>query len=334
MKAIVLHELGGPGQLRLEDVPEPTPAAGEVVVALAAAALNRRDLFITHGQYPGIVLPCVLGSDGAGTVTAKGEGVLDAPADEVVILPSLGWGDDPRAPLTSFSILGVPKNGTFAEQIAVPAENVFARPAHLTTEEAAALPLGGVTAYRALAVKGGVTAGERVLVTGAGGGVATLCVQFAAALGAEVWVTSGSSEKVDKAKELGAAGGLVTTAEDYPARLKGLSGSFDLVIDSIGGRWFRDFVRMTRQGGRIVSFGATAGPVPELVMPTLFLRHIDVLTTAMGNHDDFRGMLDLVTRKEIRPLVAARFPLAETVEALELMDAGTAMGKIVVGIPD
>ncbi len=121
-----------------------------------------------------------------------------------------------------------------------------------------------------------------MLVTGVGGGVATMCVQFAAALGAEVWVTSGSAEKVEKAKELGAAGGLATSAEDYAAQLKGLSGSFDLVIDSIGGKWFRDYVRMTRQGGRIVSFGATAGPVPELVMPTLFLRHIDVLDDRDG----------------------------------------------------
>lgn len=334
MKAIVLRELGGPRQLHLEDLPEPEPADGEVVVQLAAAALNRRDLFITHGQYPGIVLPCVLGSDGTGTVIGKADGVGDVPAGDVVILPSLGWGDDPRAPVTTFTILGVPKNGTFAEQIAVPAANVFAKPAHLGTEEAAALPLGGVTAYRALVTKGAVRAGERVLVTGVGGGVATMCVQFAAALGAEVWVTSGSAEKVERAKELGAAGGLATSAEDYGAQLKGLSGSFDLVIDSIGGKWFRDAVRMTRQGGRIVSFGATAGPVPELVMPTLFLRHIDVLTTAMGNHDDFRGLLDLVTAQRIRPLVAARFPLAETVEALELMDAGTAMGKIVIGIPD
>ncbi|MBM3677284.1 MAG: zinc-binding dehydrogenase, partial [Actinobacteria bacterium] len=240
MKAIVLRELGGPRQLSLEELPEPEPAEGEVVVRLAAAALNRRDLFITHGLYPGIVLPNVLGSDGTGAVIRSGEGADGAPAGDVVILPSLGWGDDPRAPLPSFTILGVPKHGTFAEQIAVPAENVFPKPAHLTVNEAAALPLGGVTAYRALVTKGGLRAGERVLVPGIGGGVATMCVQFAAALGAEVWVTSGRAEKVERAKELGAAGGLVTGSDDYPAQLKSLTGSFDLVVDSIGGALFKD----------------------------------------------------------------------------------------------
>jgi NADPH:quinone reductase-like Zn-dependent oxidoreductase len=226
MKAMVLRELGGPRQLHLEDLPDPEPGEGEVVVELTAAALNRRDLFVTHGQYPGIVLPCVLGSDGTGTVIAKADGVGDVPAGDVVILPSLGWGDDPRAPLTSFTILGVPKHGTFAEKVAVPAANVFAKPAHLTTDEAAALPLGGVTAYRALVTKGQVRAGERVLVTGVGGGVATMAVQFAAALGCEVWVTSGSQEKVEKAKELGAAGGVATAAEDYGAQVKRIGTAF------------------------------------------------------------------------------------------------------------
>lgn len=331
---MMLHELGGPASLRHEDVPEPAPGEGEVVVRLAAAALNRRDLFVTQGLYPGIVLPSTPGSDGAGVVTATGTGVDSALiGSEVVVDPALHWGDDPRIPGTGYSILGIPAPGTFAEQVRVPVENVFPKPAHLTMEEAAAIPLAGLTAYRALVTRGRVQAGEKVLIPGVGGGVATLLVRLTTTLGAQAYVTSGSDEKLEAATRLGASGGVNYRMEKWPAAMKELAGSFDLVLDCVGGPQFGDLLRLTRPGGRIVTIGATMGPVPELVLPMIFLKQLDVLGTAMGTPAEFAAMLDLFSRHELRPLIARRFPLAEAPAALELMESGAAMGKIVLEIP-
>ncbi len=333
MKAIVLHEKGGPAAVRYEDTTDPEPGHGEVAVRIHASALNRRDLYVTYGQYPGIKLPCILGSDAVGEIAAVGDGVALNVGATVLIDPTLGWGGDQRAPgPAGIRILGVPDRGTFAELVVVPEGNVHPVPAHLATDEAAALPLAGVTAYRSTVARGGAAPGVTMLVPGIGGGVATLCVQFAAALGARVFVTSTSDEKIAAAAELGAAGGVNTTADDWASQLKELAGPIDVVIDSIGGSLFKDYPRLLRIGGTIVSFGATAGPVPELVLPALFLKHIDVLGTAMGSPADFAGMLRLVDEHEIRPLVAARYPLSEARAALELMESGTPMGKIVLDV--
>src|ERR687894_3166996 len=184
MKSIRLHELEGPDELVYEEVPEPEPGPGETLVRLRAAALNRRDLFATQGQYPGVkpdILPKIPGSDGSGEVVARGEGA-EGPDEgtEVVINPALYWGDEPRHPGKEYRILGVPDDGTFAQFIRVPAENVFPKPSHLSHEEAAALPLAALTAYRALVTRGRVNEGETVVVPGIGSGIATLLVQMAA----------------------------------------------------------------------------------------------------------------------------------------------------------
>src|SRR5918999_1853982 len=159
MKAMVLHELGGPEKLSYEDVPEPGPGPGERVVRPPAAALNRRDVFVTRGQYPGAkpdALSVILGSDGSGEVVARGDGATGPDeGTEVVINPALYWGDDPRKAGKEYRILGLPEDGTFAQFVKVPAENVFPKPSHLSHEEAAAIPLGALTAYRALVTRGG-----------------------------------------------------------------------------------------------------------------------------------------------------------------------------------
>src|SRR5918997_6497734 len=178
MKAMVLHELGGPDQLSYEDVPEPEPGPGETVVRLRAAALNRRDVFVTQGQYPGAkpdALPIILGSDGSGEVVARGEGA-GGPDEgtEVVINPALYWGTDPAKPGKEYRILGLPDEGTFAQFVKVPADHVFPKPSHLSHGEAAAVPLAGLTAYRALVTRGGLREGETVVIPGVGGGGGTL----------------------------------------------------------------------------------------------------------------------------------------------------------------
>src|SRR5215813_13018182 len=191
MKAIVLRELGGPENLRLEEVADPRPNANEVVIKLKAAALNHRDLFIRVGKYAGIRLPIILGSDGAGEVIEAGTDVDRSLIGQAVIInPSLDWGDDERAQGPAFRILGLPDDGTYAQLVKVPAAKVHAKPSALSFEEAAAIPLAGLTAYRAVATRAKVQAGETVLVTGIGGGVASFVLLIAKHFGARVFVTS------------------------------------------------------------------------------------------------------------------------------------------------
>lgn len=197
MRAVRLHEIGGPQNLVVEEIPRPEPADGEVLVRIRAAAFNRRDVFIAQGLYPGIKLPVTLGSDGAG--------VLESSGAEVVIDPMLGWGDDPNVwdPKSS-SLLGMPRDGTFADYVAVPSGNVHPKPPSLSMEEAAAIPLAGLTAYRATFTRAGLRAGETILIPGVGGGVQTFVLLFAKKIGARTVVTSGDDAKLERAKALGA----------------------------------------------------------------------------------------------------------------------------------
>jgi NADPH:quinone reductase-like Zn-dependent oxidoreductase len=336
MKAIVLREFGGPEQLRYEEVPDPTPGRGEVVVRLKAAALNRRDYFITINQYPGIRLPAIPGSDGAGIVVAVGEGVDNvAVGSEVVINPTLNWGDNPRVQGPDFQILGVPTDGTYAQLVKVPAENVFPKPEYLTWEEAAALPLAALTAFRALITRGRLQPGETVFIPGIGGGVATFLLQIAVAAGARVFVSSRSDEKIERALQLGAAGGVNVNSEKWVKELQErMEEQADLCVDSVGGDTFSQLIRIAKPGGRIVTFGATRGPVPNLVMPLIFLKQLDILGSTMGNAEEFEQMLSFFKKHEIRPVIDRSFPLEQASEALKRMQAGDQFGKILLEIPE
>lgn len=334
VKAIVLNETGGPEQLKYEETADPIAGSGEVIVRLHMAALNRRDVFITYGQYPGIQLPATPGSDGAGEVIDTGVGVDEhLIGREVVINPGLHWGDNPRVNGRSFTILGVPTNGTYAQLVKVPVDNVYEKPDYLSWEEAAAIPLGALTAYRSLVTRGNVQAGETVAIPGAGGGVATFLVQIAAALGANVYVTSSEDEKISKAKALGAVGGVNYKSEHWIKDLKVITGGVDLSVDSIGGNNFEALVSLANPGSRIVSFGATAGTVPNLVMPKVFLKQLDILGTTMGNPQEFGDMLNFFQKHQIRPALDETFPLEAAAKAQRRMEKGENFGKILLEIP-
>jgi NADPH:quinone reductase-like Zn-dependent oxidoreductase len=251
----------------------------------------------------------------------------------VVINPALYWGDDPRKPGKEYRILGLPDDGTFAQFVKVPAENVFPKPSHLSHEEAAALPLGALTAYRALVTRGKVEQGETVVVPGVGSGVATLVVQMAAALGARVFVTSGSDEKIEKAKEFGAEGGVNYNSEDWSKELKSMAGDVDLSVDLAGGEAFNALVSLAKPGGRIVAVGATAGPTPKAMTIRIALKHLDVLGTAMGTNEEFGAMLDLYAEHGLRPTINETYALEETAAAMQYMEEGKGIGKIVLEIP-
>ena len=337
MKAVVLHELEGPESLRYEDVEDPEPSSGEIVVRLRNAALNRRDVFVTQGMYPGAkpdALPIILGSDGSGEVAAKGDGA-EGPDEgtEVVINPALYWGDNPKVPGKEYRILGLPDDGTYAQSVKVPADHVFPKPSHLSHEEAAAIPLGALTAYRALFTRGQLQEGETVLVPGIGGGVATFVVQMAKAAGATVFVTSGSDEKIERAKEFGAEGGVNYNSEDWSKELKSMTGGVDLSVDSIGGEVFNTLIQLAKPGSRIVIFGATAGPVQKAMTISIALKNLDVFGTAMGNAQEFGDMLQFYEQHDLHPVINETFLLEEATAAMQHMEEGKGIGKIVLEIP-
>lgn len=320
-------------EITFTTAPEPQPAAGEAVVAIRAAALNHRDVWIKTGQYAGLKWPCQPGSDGAGVVMAVGDGV-DAAwiGREVVINPSFDWGSDEQTQGPNFTILGLPRAGTLAEKISVPVAQLSEKPAHLSWEEAAALPLAGLTAYRALFARARLRAGERVLVTGIGSGVAWFALQFAVLCGADVWVTSSSAEKIAKAIALGAKGGFHYTRADWAVEATKIAGMFDVIVDSAGGAGFGDLIDLAAPGGRIVFFGGTRGNGPALPLRKIFWRQLSLLGTTMGSPADWSAMMEFVALHRVRPLVSEVFPLARAGEAFALMERGGQCGKIVVRI--
>lgn len=333
MKAVVYHGVGELETVRVEDVAEPMPGPGEVVVRVHAAALNHRDLFIRRGQYAGLRFPVIPGSDGAGVVFALGEDVDGvALGDRVVINPGVGWGDNPRIPAATFHILGLPLDGTLAEYVRTPASSLAPWPTGLSAEEAAALPLAGLTAYRAVATRGRARSGETVVVLGVGGGVATFALLIARHLGARVFVTSGSKEKVERARALGAAGGVNYHEADWVKSLRDMvgEGGPDLVVDGTGGTVFNQALDLVKPGGRIVTYGSTLGVAPDLQVRRIFFKQIDVLGTTMGSPEDFAAMIDLFGEGKLRPVVDRVFPLDQIAVALGHMDGAAQFGKIVL----
>ena len=327
MRAAVIHEYGDPSVLREDELPDPVAGAGQVVVELKAAALNRRDTYLRKGVNPTyhFPLPLVLGSDGAGIRRDTGE--------EVVVYPMLGWGEREETPAPGYEILGGPSDGTYAELVAVPAENVFPKPRRFSWEEAAAFPLAGLTAHRALFSRAALRAGETVLVLGAGSGVSTIAVSLAHQAGARVLVTSSSAEKIERARELGAEGGVDYTGGDWVAEVRELAGGegIDVVVDSVGSTW-PDSLRCLRPGGRLAVFGATAGATVELEVRPIYFGQFSILGTTMGSAKDFAALLRAVDEGDWVPVIDSVRPLAEAAAAHERLEAGDHFGKLVLSI--
>jgi NADPH:quinone reductase-like Zn-dependent oxidoreductase len=336
MKALVITGKDLPAALMTVD--DKIAGVGQALVRVSAAALNHRDVWIQKGQYAGLKYPIIPGSDGAGIVEALGPGASEPLHSEwigreVIIDPALHWGhaagfQDP----TGFKILGLPDDGTLAEFVVAPLGNLVVKPAHLSFEEAAALPLAGVTAWRALMTRGRLQAGERVLITGIGGGVALFALQYAVALGARVYVTSGSDEKLARAMAMGALGGANYKHSGWVEELKGLAGAFDLIVDGAGGDGVNDLFDLATPRGRVVFYGATRGNPSSIVLRRVFWKQLNVLGSTMGNPEDFAEMVEFVGRYGIRPVVDRVFAFADGEKAFRHMDEAGQFGKIVIKI--
>jgi NADPH:quinone reductase-like Zn-dependent oxidoreductase len=332
MRAVRCERQGPPEEMKLVELPDPVPAPGEAVVRLHACGLNHRDVWIRQGLYARIQLPCVLGSDGAGVVESVGAGV-DAKlvGKRAVIIPCEKWGPDPAAQGKDFLILGMPRQGTMAEKIAVPASMIVELPGHIPFEDAAALPVAGLTAYRSLVFRGGLKKGEHVLVTGIGGGVATLAMLFAKAMGAQVSVTSGSEEKLVRARELGAIAGVNYKEKGWEKDLLTKAGRPpSLIIDGAGGDGLNNLIAAAAPAARIVLYGATRMSPNKLEMARIFFKQVDIRGTTMGTDDEFREMIKLVAEHRIKPVIEKIFPLSQAVAANRLLEESAQMGKILL----
>lgn len=329
MLAVELRGAGGPEALVPAELPDPQPGPAEVRVDVVAAAINHRDRWQRIGA--STPRPCILGSDGAGIVSAVGGGVETVrEGDEVVIDAALDWGEAEDAPGPRFRILGGPDQGTYAERIVVGAHQVRPRPRNLSWAESAALPLVGLTAWRALVTHANAGPGRTILVPGAGGGFATTAVQLGAALGARMLVTSSSGEKLDRARDLGAAGGADYRGEDWPEQV----APVDAVVDSVGAAVWPGALRALRPGGRLVVIGDTAGHEGVVDIPTLFFGHLRIQGTTMGSPREFDALLAHVAKAAWRPVVDSVFSLAEAAAAHARFESRERFGKVVLVVDE
>lgn len=331
MKALYLEKAEGPESTRVADVETPEPGPGEVRVALKAASINHRELFISHGQYPGMVMPVTLGCDGAGIVDKVGADVSGVDVgSEVVLYPARNWGPNRHAPAADFGLLGMPFAGTIAEYICIPAENLAPKPSFMSFEEAGAMPLTALTSWRALMFKGRLQAGETVLISGVGGGVATFGLAFAVAKGANVYVTGENQEVLDRAIEMGAKGGLLYTDPDWRKQVGKLTGGVDVVLDGAPSPSFANYVRAINPGARIVIYGSTAGNEVKFNATDIFLKSASIVGSQVGDPQDFREMLAFAGEHRIKPVIEAAYPLAQAKEALLHLRDQHKFGKVVV----
>ena len=320
LKAIRIHEDGGPEVLRYEDAPDPVAGPDEVLIRLRAASLNHIDVWVRSGQ-PSAPKPRILGADGAGIVES-GPGF--APGDRVLINPGIDRGD-------MIAVFGEHMDGTHAELVAAPKTNVYPIPEGMSFEEAAAFPLVFVTAYRMLVTKAHVQEDEYVLIWGIGGGVAMAANAIARALGAKTIVTSSSDEKLAHVEaDVKVDHGSEDVVEAVKAATDGRGA--DVVVEHVGEATWRRTLQAVRSAGRITVCGATSGTNPPAELHRIWWKQLTIYGSTMGTKQDFDGVYDLVASGKARPLIDEVFPLGEARAAHERMEAGDQLGKIVLRV--
>jgi NADPH:quinone reductase-like Zn-dependent oxidoreductase len=342
MKAAVFHEFGGPDRVRLEEVATPTAGPGEVLIRVRACGLNHLDLWVLGGL-PALrtPLPFWTGCDIAGEVAALGPGVTGpAVGTRVAVNPSLScgvceWcvaGEDSMC--VKYRILGEHVTGGLAEYVCASAASCLPLPDHVAFEEAAAFILVNMTAWRMLVTQAALRPAEDLLVLGVGGGVSSAAVQIGKLCGARVLVTSSSDEKLRRAKALGADEGVNYAQADWQKAVREWTGKrgVDVVLDNVGAPTWAGSIRSLASGGRLVTCGATAGPIGETDIRIVFWRQLRIIGSTMANRKEFRDVMGQLFAGRLRAVIDRTFPLAETASALAVLQKGEQFGKLVVTI--
>ncbi len=341
MRAAVLTGHGGAEVVEyVENLPIPEPGAGEARIKIAAAALNRLDLWVRAG-WKGLNLdfPHVICADGAGVIDAVGDGVTGfAPGDRVCIDPTIVRPDDPALysgleNQSRIAILGEHHSGTAAETIVLPRRNLLKLPDDFDFGEAAAVGLVGVTAWHSLITRGGLKAGESVAIIGAGGGVNSISIQIAKLAGATVYAVGGDAEKCARAEALGADATI--NREDEPQWSRALytltnRRGVDVVVDNVGAATLGQSMRACRIGGRILIVGGTSGYGFELNVAQLFARQLSLIGSTMGPHRDYVAFMQQVFAGRLKAVIGARLPLAEARRAQGMLENNEVFGKVVL----
>lgn len=329
------------------DIPAQDPKDNEVTVRIHAAALNHRDFFIRQKLYPGVAFGVPLFSDACGTVikTGKSQEAQRWLNKRVVVNPGIGWRDDPQGPEDpkGYRILGGTKAnplGTGVDELVIGADQLELAPPHLTDQQAAAVPLAGLTAWRATVTKStNAKPGRNILITGIGGGVALFALIFAVGAGANVYVTSGSQEKIDKAIQMGAKGGVSYKEKGWEKKLKELLPKnrkyLDAIVDGAGADVCEKGAKLLKDGGVISCYGMTTSPKMTWIMPDV-LKNIDLRGSTMGSRAEFSQMVKFITDRKLVPPVSkvahGLQNIKELDELFEEMRHGSQFGKLVVQI--
>jgi NADPH:quinone reductase-like Zn-dependent oxidoreductase len=341
MKALAFHEFGGPDKLTYEDVPDPTITPHQVLVRVRACALNHLDLFVREG-IPALKtpLPFWTGCDIAGEVVQVGADVAGVKVGtRVAVNPNLtcgrcefcAQGEDSLC--VRYGILGEHVPGGLAEYVAVRGDNVLPLPATVSFEDAASFVLTNMTAWRMVVTQGQVRPGQDVLVIGVGGGVSSTAVQIARLCGARVIVTSSDDAKLEKARALGAEVGInYKTNPDWARLVFEATGKrgVDVVIENVGAATWKDSIRSLKGGGRLVTCGATSGPIGETLIPLVFWKQVHLIGSTMGNRKEFHDVMGQFFAGRLRAIVDEVVPLKDGAAAQQRLAAGRQFGKIVL----
>jgi NADPH:quinone reductase-like Zn-dependent oxidoreductase len=342
MKALAFNEFGGADRLRWQDVPDPKVGPGQALLRVHACALNHLDIFVREG-IPALKtpLPFWTGCDIAGEVIEVGPGAEGVRTGErVVVNPSLSCGrcefciagDDCLCP--RYGIIGEHVPGGLAEYVAVPAANLLRLPDHIAWEDGASFMLTNMTAWRMVVTQARVRPGEDVLILGVGGGVSSAAVQIAKLCGARVIVTSSSDDKLARAKALGADVGFNYAREDWAKAVREFTGrrGVDVVIENVGAATWKDSLRALRKGGRLVTCGATTGPLGETDIRVVFWNQISIIGSTMATRKEFHDVMRLCFAGRLKPIVDQVLPVREGAEAQRRLEKAQQFGKIVLRV--
>ncbi|HLF42904.1 MAG TPA: zinc-binding dehydrogenase [Acidimicrobiia bacterium] len=338
MKAWQLTDTNGPDSYQLNEVEEPEPEPGQVRIKIEYSALNHLDLWLSRGLPAPKHLPHTGGADASGLVDAIGNGTAGFEiGDEIIIDPSFSCGqcvhchNDDIVYCESFQILGEHRPGTFTEKIVIPTLNAVRKPAAMSWEVAGSFGLVSATALRMLE-RARLRRGETVLVVGVGGGVSAAALHLALAMGAQVFVTSRSPEKIAWAVEQGAIEGF-DSAGEFGTEMTAQGGA-DIVIENVGPATMRQSMRAAKPGGRIAICGSTSGPKMELSFPHLFFRQLEMIGSSMGTHGQFARVTEWIGSGRAQAPVSRLFDFGELPQAMAYLDSGEQTGKVVLHHPD